>query len=62
MHKRNTVNTVKKDISISNWSKHLKTKIHEKNVKQFENPTTLKDTVLLTQSPSPKQTISDDLI
>ena len=56
----------KKDISTSNWSKHLTAKIHEKNVKQFENPTTLTETEtnesLLTQSPSPKHTISDDII
>ena len=56
----------KKEISVSNWSKHLKANIHEKNVKKFLNPTTITETEttesLLTQSPSPKQTIIPDYL
>ena len=56
----------KKDYSTSNWSKHVKTKKHNKIVLQFENPTTLTETEtnesLLTQSLSPKHKIPDDLI
>ena len=56
-----------KDISITNWSKHLLTKVHSKNVslRQNENLSITDPEIgadLLAQPPKTNYTIPDDLI